>query len=112
MAGTDPESADERQKPRVGRALVWSVLSTGGILLLNVATGILLARELGPELRGALAAAILIPSLLGPLGVLGLVESVAYLTARRTISEGELLGSALVLRADPSSSPSEIVRRP
>lgn len=97
MAGTDPESADERRKPRVGRALVWSVLSTGAILLLNIATGILLARELGPELRGALAAAILTPSLLGPLGVLGLVESVAYLTARRTIPEGELLGSALVL---------------
>ncbi len=97
MARTDPEPAGERHKPRVGQALVWSVLATGGILLLNIATGVLLARELGPELRGALAAAILIPSLLAPLAVLGLVESVGYFTARRAISEGELVGSALVL---------------
>lgn len=97
VASIDPELAGERPRARVGGALVWSVLSTGGIMLLNIATGVLLARELGPELRGALAAAILIPSLLAPLAVLGLVESAGYFTARRTIPEGELLGSALLL---------------
>ena len=97
VACTDPEPAAERRKARVGHAFVWSVLSTGGILLLNIATGVLLARELGPELRGALAAAILIPSLLGPLGVLGLVESVSYHAARHTTPEGRLVGSALAL---------------
>jgi len=73
------------------------VISSGGILLLGIATGVLLARELGPGPRGALAAAILIPSLVAPLGVLGLVEAISFFVVRRLASDGELLGSAIAL---------------
>ena len=83
----------------LGRALGWSALASAAILLVNIGTGILLARALGPELRGALAAAILWPSLLGGLGLLGLMESVSYHSARREMRDGELLGSALTIGA-------------
>lgn len=81
----------------MARALGWSTISSAVILLLNIATGVLLARALGPELRGALAAAILWPALVSVFGLLGLVESVSYFTARAERPEGDLLGSALVL---------------
>lgn len=96
VASTHPEPAGE-QRTVVERAFGWSVLSSASILLLGIGTGVLLARELGPQLRGALAAAILIPSLVGPLGVLGLAESVSFFAARRKMPDGELLGSAMAL---------------
>lgn len=83
----------------IGRALGLSAAASVAILVVNAGTGILLARELGPSLRGALAAAMLWPALLGGLGVLGLLEAVSVFVARRDVSDGELLGSALVLGA-------------
>lgn len=97
MASTDPEPAGERREAGAGRAFGWSVISSGAILLVGIATGVLLARELGPELRGALAVAILIPSIVAPLGVLGLVEAVSFFAARRAVPDGELVGSAMAM---------------
>ncbi len=97
MASTEPDPTADDGQAGVGRAFGWSVISSGGILVLGIATGVLLARELGPERRGALAAALLVPSLVAPLGVLGLVEAVSFFVARRSAPDGELLGSALVV---------------
>lgn len=83
----------------IARALGWSALASLAILLINATTGILLARELGPQLRGSLAAAMLWPALLASLGVLGLLESVSYFTARGGIRRGELVGSSLAVAA-------------
>ena len=80
----------------IGRALSWSAMSSAVILLMNVATGVLLARALGPELRGSLAAAMVWPALLGGIGVFGLMEAVSYYAARAETPDGELIGSALV----------------
>jgi len=97
VASTDPYPTADKGEAGVGRAFGWSVISSGGILFLGVATGVLLARELGPDRRGALAAALLVPSLVAPLGVLGLVEAISFFVARRSAPSGELLGSALAL---------------
>ncbi|MEA2370663.1 MAG: hypothetical protein QOH12_1057 [Solirubrobacteraceae bacterium] len=97
MASTDPDPTADTGQAGVGRAFGWSVISSGGILFLGIATGVLLARELGPDLRGALAAALLVPSLVAPLGVIGLVEAISFFVARRSAPDGELLGSALAL---------------
>lgn len=91
------DSSGSPRGARLARALSWSALSSAVVLLINVATGILLARELGPELRGALAAAMVWPVLVGGLGVLGLMEALSYHTARSEIRHGELVGSALAL---------------
>lgn len=94
--------APESGRRQVSRALGWSAASSLLVLGINAATGILLARDLGPASRGALAAALLWPSLLGGLGVFGLLEAVSVYVARRQIPQGEVLGSALLLGAAAS----------
>lgn len=84
------------------RALSASFGATIAIQLLNVATGILLARTFGPQNRGAVAAAMLWPSVLSAIGQLGLSESATYHAARGRASVGRLLGSGLGLWAAQS----------
>lgn len=103
MSASSPTDS-AAQEPSIGtgptrtrRALNASVLTSVSILILNMATGVLLARGLGPEGRGALAAAVLWPSILGAIGTVGLSESATYHAARRTASTGTLVGSGLVL---------------
>lgn len=81
------------------RALSYSFAASGVIQLMNVLTGILLARTLGPEGRGAVAAVILWPSVLVAVGSLGLFEAVTYRAARSRSSEdlGRLTGTAFAL---------------
>ena len=67
------------------------------MLLLNTATGVMLARLLGPTGRGQLAATLLWPGLLAAIGSLGLTEAVVYFTARMPGKERVVLGSALVV---------------
>jgi O-antigen/teichoic acid export membrane protein len=63
------------------------------IQALNVLTGILLARELAPAGRGALAAALLWPTLVASVGSLGLPDSVTYHGARLKMRADELAGT-------------------
>ena len=58
--------------------VVYSVINRIGILLLNVSTGVLTARQLHPTGRGALAAMILWPLFLASATTLGLPSSVIY----------------------------------
>ena len=81
------------------RALGMSVSASLLIQALNVLTGVLLARELGPTGRGELAAAVLWPSLLASIGSLGVTEAVTVFTARRDATPGMLTGTMLALAA-------------
>jgi O-antigen/teichoic acid export membrane protein len=67
------------------------------IQALNVLTGMLLARTLGPEGRGELAAVMLWPGMLAAVGGLGIGEAITYQAARRTTAMGKLLGSSLAV---------------
>ena len=104
MAGMpEPEQDDPPPggpgRMRLSRALGISVTASLLIQALNVLTGILLARELGPTGRGELAAAILWPSLLASIGSLGVTEATTVFTARRGSSTGTLTGTMLALAA-------------
>jgi O-antigen/teichoic acid export membrane protein len=80
-----------------GRPLILSFGTSLLIQALNVLTGVMLARSLGPHGRGELAAVMLWPGLLAALGSLGVVEAITYYAARSTASVGSLLASSLAL---------------
>lgn len=82
-------------------ALAVSMLVTCGILVLNLLTGILLARKLGPAGRGELTAVLLWPSLLAVIGSLGVSDAITFFAARRS-DIGKLVGGALSLAAAQS----------
>jgi O-antigen/teichoic acid export membrane protein len=82
-------------------ALAVSLAVTGATLLLNLLTGVLLARKLGPAGRGELTAVLLWPTLLATVGGLGVSDALTFHAARRS-DVGELAGNALVLAAAQS----------
>lgn len=92
------EMPDAASAEKVGRPLVGSFATTGAIQLLQAVIGVLLARILGPEDRGELAAVILWPTLLTTIGSLGLAQSVTYFAARSRSLEA-LVGTTLILVA-------------
>jgi len=81
-----------------GRPLAGSFAATAFIQVLQAVTAVLLARVLGPEGRGELAAVILWPTLIMTLGNFGLAPSTTY-HAARTSQLGLLVGSTLVIVA-------------
>jgi O-antigen/teichoic acid export membrane protein len=81
------------------RPLSLSFASSGAIQALNVVTGVLLARALGPAGRGEFAAVMLWPGLFATVGALGVGEAITYHAARGTSAPGTLVGSALALGA-------------
>lgn len=66
---------------------------------LNVATGVLLARSLGPAGKGILTAALLWPGILASIGGLGLSQAVAYTVAHQRGRTKDVCGTALALSA-------------
>jgi O-antigen/teichoic acid export membrane protein len=91
----DGASATKAVKLNVTMALLMQVL--------NVVSGLELARGLGVTGRGELAAAILWPTVMGAIATLGLQESMTYYVARDRGNAGRLLGSALALWAIQSA---------
>lgn len=79
--------------------MIGSFAATGVIQVIQAATGVLLARILGPEGRGELAAVILWPTVLTVVGSLGLAQASTYFIARAKsrVEEGEIVGTALAL---------------
>jgi O-antigen/teichoic acid export membrane protein/O-antigen ligase len=65
-----------------GRSLLGSLAASGGLQLLVVVSGVLVARSLGPEDRGYLALLIVISGVFGLLGTLGLPSAATYYIAR------------------------------
>lgn len=92
------EMPDAASAEKIGSPLIGSFATTGVIQLLQAVIGVLLARILGPEDRGELAAVILWPTLLTTIGSLGLAQSVTYFAARSRSLEA-LVGTTLVLVA-------------
>ncbi len=80
-----------------GRAIGRSFGASLAILLLNIGTGVLLARTLGPHDRGILAAALLWPTITAAVGTLGLMESSTYHVARGEAPLSAIVGSGLGL---------------
>jgi O-antigen/teichoic acid export membrane protein len=67
------------------KALSVTFLASLLIQLVNVATGVLAARLLGPDGRGDLAAVMLWPMLLAGFGTLGIAEATTYAAASRLL---------------------------
>lgn len=84
--------------------LAGSFATSGAIQGLNVITGVLLARTLGPSGRGELAAILLWPGMLAILGSLGLGDAIAYHTARRTAPTQAIVGTAAAFWAVQSAA--------
>jgi len=79
------------------RPLSLSFAASAAIQALNVASGVMLARALGPHGRGELAAVMLWPGLLAAIGSLGVGDGITYHTARAGSRPGTVLGSGLAL---------------
>jgi O-antigen/teichoic acid export membrane protein len=93
-----PESAPAAVTPEVPRgAVAYSLLTSGGVLAVNILTGVILARSLGPSGRGELAALLLWPSMLVLVGSLGVGDGITYHGARGTAPVGTLVGSTLAI---------------
>jgi O-antigen/teichoic acid export membrane protein len=67
---------------KTSNALLGTFTTSILILLLNVITGIILARFLRPDGRGALAAALFWPHLIAGIGILSLNEAITYRTCQ------------------------------
>ena len=80
-------------------AVIQTLLANAFILGLNLGTGILTARLLGPAGRGALAAIILWPQFLSFLLALGLPSALLYNLKRRPEESDTLVGAASVIGA-------------
>jgi O-antigen/teichoic acid export membrane protein len=64
---------------------------------LNIITGVILARALGPHNRGELAAVLLWPTVIAAVGTLGVTEATTYHAARKSWPLGRLVGTTFVI---------------
>lgn len=71
--------------------------STGLLLIANFATGILIARLLGPERRGEVSQIVAWFSFFAPLALLGLNDSIVFFSARHENMRANVLSSGLAL---------------
>jgi O-antigen/teichoic acid export membrane protein len=71
-----------RLRSGAGRSIVGSLAASGGLQLIVVVSGVLVARSLGPEDRGYLALLIVISGVFALLGTLGLPSAATYFIAR------------------------------
>jgi O-antigen/teichoic acid export membrane protein len=78
---------------QLGASFLTSLVIQG----LNVITGVVLARALGPHGRGELAAVLLWPSILAAVGTLGVTEATTYHAARASWPLGRLVGTTFVI---------------
>jgi O-antigen/teichoic acid export membrane protein len=78
-------------------AVAQTGLATVAVLGINVVTGILSARFLGPQGRGELSVLLLCPPLLSFLFTLGLPSAFVVLARKEPRQERALLGTALIL---------------
>jgi O-antigen/teichoic acid export membrane protein len=91
-------SAHKGDRWRFTRAPLFASFSaSSAIQLANIATGVLLARLLGPHDRGEFAAVILWPSILAAVGSLGIPDATTFYTARAARPIAAIVGTALVL---------------
>src|SRR6266851_4167131 len=93
--------AEAEASPAAPSRLGWdgavSLVASGLVQLLNVVSGIVIARSLGPAGRGELAAVLLWPALLASLSGLGTTDAITYLTARRPERTRDVAATGLLL---------------
>jgi len=82
---------------RLARAGILSLGGSVAIQGLNVVSGVILARALGPAARGELAAVLLWPGILAAVGGLSTAEGVAYFTARASSPMQATVATALAI---------------
>lgn len=95
----DEQRRDLAAAPAARSAVGTSLAVSAAIQALNVVTGILLARALGPHGRGELTAILLWPLVLATVGSLGVSDSVTFHAARRTSPVGTLAATSAALAA-------------
>ena len=95
-AAPAPGFAD-RLRAQASGAATSSLVATALIQVLNVVTGVILARTLGPSGRGELAAVILWPTMLWTVGNLGVVDSVTFHSARRSAPQRSIVSTSLAI---------------
>jgi O-antigen/teichoic acid export membrane protein len=88
---------EDEVTPRARRAVGLSLRTTATLQFLAMITGVELARGLGLDDRGALAAAMLWPLVIGDIATLGIEESMTYNIARAPERAGRFLGSGLLV---------------
>lgn len=77
----------------------WSFVTTAIIQVVNILTGLLAARLLGPEGRGELAEIMLWPGLLVEFGILALSDALLYRAATRSAAPKTLFATIMFLGA-------------
>ncbi len=79
---TTVQTLRARLRSGAGRSVVGSLGASGGLQLLVIVSGVLVARSLGPQDRGYLALLTVIATLCAIFGTLGLPAAVTYYIAR------------------------------
>lgn len=79
------------------KKVLFAFLATGVMQFSNFASGIMLARMLGPALRGEVAQIIAWFSFIVPVMMLGINDSVAYFRSRNPVEGTAVLASAFLL---------------
>jgi O-antigen/teichoic acid export membrane protein len=90
-------TAETPRRTNFLRAGLLTMSVSGGTLVLNLFTGILIARVLGPEGRGAVTAALAATPIFAWLFEMGCGAAAAYYTARHPEAVGRLVASWLVM---------------
>lgn len=92
-----PAAAAVRSSPALTGFLSLTAMTNAAVLVVNLGSGVVQARALGPEGRGELTVAMLWPSLIAGVGGLGLSDSVAYHTATEGTRPSRVLATALAI---------------
>ncbi len=71
-----------RLRSKAGRSVLGTLFASGGLQLIVIVSGVLVARSLGPEDRGYLALLIVIATVCAIAGTLGLPAAMTYYIAR------------------------------
>jgi O-antigen/teichoic acid export membrane protein len=90
LRGTGREGALRRQG-------ILTFGASGSILLVNLATGVLVARSLGTDGRGELTAIMIVPQLVGWALSMGSLQAIPYRQARHSEDGGRLIATWLVM---------------
>lgn len=97
VANAPDTAVAPRLRSLVAGPLTISMLTSAAIVALNMLTGVLLARALGPHARGELAAVYLWPLIFATLGGLGIADATTFHVARSRVGIGRIVGTSCVL---------------
>jgi O-antigen/teichoic acid export membrane protein len=92
-----PHDGTSRTAGRIAGFVSLSLATSVAIQALNVVSGIITARLLGPEGKGELTAVVLWPGLFANLGQIGIAAAVTYFTAREPDRARAIFATSQVL---------------